>query len=144
MREIKFRIYDKENKVMTHPDGYVLDSSWFGVTTEHYLDDSGVADLPHSERQFALMQFTGLKDKNGKEIYEGDIFKYEKHPSYLLDSFISSFVWGNEFGCFGYNVNAEIIGELFSPLSIHDELQHDFLNHIEIIGNIYENPELIK
>lgn len=121
MREIKFKFWDGKKMLNDHRDA----SIWNGLLV--------------CEGDTIPLQFTGLKDKNGKEIFEGDVFKYEKHPSYLLDSFVSSFKWSDEFSCFGYEVKSEIFSQLlFSPLSIHDELQKDFLNHIEIIGNIYE------
>lgn len=153
MREIKFRAWLKELEEMIPAEqviGIVLEPIDENLTLDRILKYShlplkgGFTIDGENSENYILMQFTGLCDKNGKEIYEGDVFRYEKHPAYLLDTFVSCFIWGNEFGCFGYNVQVEIIGEMFSPLSIHDELKHDFLSHIEIIGNIYSNPELIS
>lgn len=73
-----------------------------------------------------LMQYTGLKDKDGKEIYEEDIVKgifYQGKPE------ISTVKWlekGAAFIFFGY------------PMNVHG------LHDVEVIGNIYENPELLK
>lgn len=72
---------------------------------------------------FELMQFTGLKDKNGKEIYEGDILEYvERDWNKLKD----------------LTVRCDVVFEdgAFKP-SIDPE-------NSEVIGNIYENPELLK
>jgi hypothetical protein len=102
MREIKFRAWDKFNKLIKES---VMPSR---------------RDYPES--QYELMQFTGLKDKNGKEIYEGDICD--------LDGEKVKISWSNlDSGfCLEWGYKSRI------GLSIH----------LEVIGNIYENPELLK
>lgn len=85
-----------------------------------------------------ICQFTTLKDKNGVEIYKGDKFQYRKHKGYWPDDFIG--VVGFKDGGFGYDVitvQFDISNE-FHPFSYHDELKEDFLDHIEIIGNIHD------
>lgn len=117
-REIKFRAYNGE-KMLFYNSWFTLDEQrtlCFEETEEHrYVDDSDV-DYPS---RVTLMQYTNLKDKNGKEIYEGDIIRQR----------------GNDWG------------EVFEVPEI------DFLNGwtklalsepFEIIGNIYENPKLLK
>jgi len=71
---------------------------------------------------FKLMQYTGLKDKNGKEIYEGDIVKGTGGE-------FNEEVWEA-----GWNEDRDFIGWSITPQNCEDGL--------EIIGNIYENPEL--
>lgn len=116
-REIKFRAWDKERNFMKYHKLWdnTMPSNW----DIHYI----------------LMQYTGLKDKNGKEIYEGDIYKMF-YKNYLISFYNGSFC-------------SSIIGTKdYTPLNwqitIFDILEDNFSNSIEIIGNIYENPELLK
>jgi len=118
MREIKFRAWDKEEKSLITGDDN--QGSIFG-------EEGGYFDLREEPNRYELMQFTGLKDKNGKEIYEGDILNLPK-TSYHL-SFKVEVVFQD--GSFvGDSFLAKDLGELASKS--------------EIIGNIYENPELLK
>lgn len=104
-REIKFRAWDKNMKAMVY------------IWTDLRI-------LVRVDSPVELMQYTGLKDKNDKEIYEGDIVKVE--------GFILKVVWYELAACFRYLDDAH---NLLSPLNYDDP---------EIIGNIYDNPELIN
>ncbi len=109
-REIKFRAWNDEVMI---PDGMVA------VINGHALNpDTG------KEKDWVLMQYTGLKDKNGKEIYEGDIVE--------ADGLLPSDVIFYE--------SAFRTEEAADPLAYDDERYGGFT----IIGNIYENPELLK
>ena len=82
--------------------------------------------------QVAVMQYTGLKDKNGKEIYEGDVIKLCNYSG--MEVFRSEVVHHN--GCFMIKVKNDD-GEFENSALLH-------YPSIKIIGNIYENPELME
>ena len=83
-----------------------------------------------------VCQFVVLKDKNGVEIYKDDKFQHRKHKWHLLDDFIGVVKFKD--GCFGYEGNRN---RPFTPFSEFDELQKDFLDHIEVIGNIHDKAQ---
>jgi len=122
MREIKFRAWTGEHMVyfsLFDPD---LDGAYH-IIYQEYLEGKSV------------MQFTGLKDKNGKEIYEGDICRYRW---YINDNDIAEEIIDKvEFtdGSFMFHV---------SPLWEWRKTQKPWDILLEIIGNIYENPELLE
>jgi uncharacterized phage protein (TIGR01671 family) len=90
-----------------------------------------------------VSQFIGLKDKTGKKMFVHDIFRFTKHPKYLMDSFIAEVIWNEGKAYFGYKVLQSKREQFPVPFSRHDELQNDFLNHVEIIGNRFDTPELL-
>lgn len=106
MRTIKFRSWDNRNKIMDIPNAIAND-----------IDSD----------KYQIMQFTGLLDKNGKEIYEGDIAT-------------------SEFG-----IGTIEYGKISKAPEFHFDTGHDDLwlwccknSTLEVIGNIYENPELLE
>jgi uncharacterized phage protein (TIGR01671 family) len=119
MREIKFRVWEKEENVMHRWDEIKECADFSDVE-----DESGI-----------WMQYTGLKDKNGKEIYEGDIV--------LLDIPANEELEMDEIKLIGYIAyepsKFSIIAEKESVYFSKDDCEC-----IEILGNIYENPELLK
>ena len=122
MREIKFRVWNtKTNKMITN----VKEMGVFVLKSIYSIDEFLV--IPTVEK-YPLMQYTGLKDKNGVEIYEGDIVKDLR--SFFKDARSYSKVFYQEDrGRF-----------VFGGWEIPAGMSHTF----EVIGNIYENQELLK
>lgn len=131
MREIKFRAWDKKGKQMVnHIEKLLFTNDCLDTLVSAY--DLEVKDGQNSgiyNRKFEhieLMQFTGLKDKNGKEIYEGDIIQYDFLPE-------------------GGDQRAEVVYEGRSfCLKNGGNSYMPHQDRMEIIGNIYKNPELLK
>ena len=114
MREIKFRVYTKD----TWMDGTNGTDMLYDYQDTTYVESFGFKDIP-------LMQFTGLKDKYGKFIYENDICKTEDGICKIVfqDGGFVYLITENETFCPAYNWHIE---------------------ELEVIGNIYENPEILN
>jgi hypothetical protein len=147
MREIKFRAWYKPTKVMGEPETIQEMTSY---TPSLDLDD-----------RFILMQYTGLKDKNGKEIYEGDILAYRSDYEYGLPREHRHIVqWGfwennGEYeerkGGYGWYMHQySVIPNNDYPIDLlvvfigEDNDYWNIADKFEIIGNIYETPELLE
>lgn len=121
MREIKFRAWDYQNNQWA-TDSDVLGSVGltFGVK-DYFINIAGEKAV-----RFDFQQFTGLKDKHGKEIYEGDIIRNDDLDcvvEYNAPSFVR------------HVINFDLRNSIY-PFKSHHEY--------EIIGNIHSNPELLK
>ena len=124
MREIKFRAWDKACKHMINPG----DKKHFKL----YLNGSMSIEDCWATQDIILMQYTGLKDKNGKEIYEGDVVLFGDNV--IHEGTHGKVVWHTT--AFVYQF---IDGQYKDKCT--DMV--DSWRTYEIIGNIYENPELI-
>jgi len=114
MRELKFRVWDKDTKEIFDLFGN-YNSVW-------------IASILRGEHpEIEVMQYTGLKDKNGKEIYERDIVKQKRCQCYDCEKL-------GEWRVF--------IIETYDYLAGNTKIARS--EEIEIIGNIYENPELLE
>lgn len=174
-REIKFRVWEVPTKTMTYLNellcwehGY-MEANYFcnirgrrltGLHQDIFTTDDKVWEKASKER-FILQQFTGLKDKNGREIYEGDIYKeYYKVEGIKVDTkwvynsmhanatplaeeadfiLVSEVYWDNDWHCYHARRKSSLTGKI--------ESSHWFPftgDNIEVIGNIFENPELLK
>jgi uncharacterized phage protein (TIGR01671 family) len=132
MREIKFRVWNtKTNKMIIN----VKEMGVFALKSIYSIDEFLV--IPTNEK-YPLTQYTGLKIKN-IEIYENDIIRARKDYLYKVVFENGSFVL--------YHLNKYDGQELirWGLLSrLFDSDMKDILEESEIIGNIYENPELLK
>lgn len=128
MHETKFKAWDKKGErfieyFVVSKNGKILGKD-FDVLNEPTFswDDA------------ALIQYTGLKDKSGKEIYEGDIIN---HLSYLNSPDMNTEVWCVEI--------VENLQDFFKNIGIRENDAEQFNpDHLEVIGNIYQNLELLK
>ena len=123
MKEIKFRVWNTEtNKMITN----VKEMGVFALQSIYSIDEFLV--IPTNEK-YPLMQYTGLKDKNGVEIYEGDIIKYDFNELNYRIEFL----------------NAEFIARRFyENIENLYPTEFDYGKECEVIGNIYENKELLN
>lgn len=130
-REIKFRAYLKGSNEVIDITGFEFRQGKF-VTL--FLNDGFRVEALEN---VMLLQYTGLKDKDGKEIYEGDLVNnFNCGPNTVVF----------ENGAFGYVINNDEDLHYFVSFAGNDNFRwlYNSSDRIEVIGNIYENPELLK
>lgn len=116
-REIKFRAWDEVSEKMLNWNDF-LDTN---------MKNTFIA--PESTG-LILMQYTGLHDKNGKEIYEGDIVVDKE------DEVMGEITWNEEEASFYFSI-------LYENGTYEEEKLNDWASVLEVIGNVYDNPELL-
>ena len=134
-RPIKFRAWDGKKMLFT-------DKGQF------YLMNNGTIDIPSStghefyNKNYPVMQFTGLHDRNGKEIYEGDILCNEEYDAWEWRGVVkfSHGVFGAEWLS---NVESQSMVGSWGQKHNLRKLDDDILERQVVVGNIYENPELL-
>ena len=122
MREIKFRLWTG-SEMIYDPIVWTPDCQLIGGTKLNQAIKAA-----QDEEDFILMQFTGLKDKNGKPIFEGDVVS-----------------WGGSnygFGCVVYEGYSFVVK--YKLGEVEDTMYFNHPDAYTIIGNIYENPDLLK
>ena len=141
MREIKFRAWDGKDKVMKFFNFFDIHC---GIHhPNHWKDNTGLAcELTDIERYTnGVMQYTNLKDKNGKEIYEGDIVEHGSCKTVV--TFREGQFVGINKGQNGRFIFTKTVEKKFE-LDAYTHENYPYKTTWKIIGNIYENPELIK
>ena len=122
MREIEFRAYCPETKYMAYQGNADLE------TIQSFMFHWG---------DKILMQYTGLKDKNGKKIYEGDIIE---HVPRFETRYKIKFLTSGFYICpLGKN-----FGHYFASLFAGHDEKTNSCESLEVIGNIFENPEFLN
>lgn len=131
MREIKFRAWDKVKQIWCN---YKIDDG-----TVYFMDnDTGCwyRNYPGKYENFDLMQYTGIKDINNVEIFEGDIVEISKEKSYLKDTAVVKF--DKYSSSFVLVVQDDDCGYLSYDFLYCDRIFY------KVIGNIYEHKDLLK
>ena len=152
-RITKFRVWNKELKTMDYDGGVLYDLFGFNIHDCKYLClNRFILDISD---QFDLMQFTGAHDKQGKEIYEGDLIKWREQVGRdesvkSNDDIFGIVLWDRE-GCkfivsqitkgtWTYKVGDSLFEHDTEFYSYNGEVFS--WNDLEVIGNIYENSDL--
>ena len=127
MKTIKFRIFNK--KIKSYID---INSSAIMIDELNNLNDNLIVE-----------QFIGLHDKNGKEIYTGDILQLKR-----LDGSVLLYKIFSVKGGFAFNTHQDDFykpqSEIYFYESTSDMQNSSFICTLEIIGNVFENPELLE
>lgn len=124
-RQIKFRFWDIQNSKWEKDFGIYGDGI-IGDFSECFHNTAG-----ENGQHYVAQQYTGLKDKNGVDIYEGDVLKIRNLTQLGCVAF--------QYGCFGIVLEDLINGEEFIPIT-----NEYYLHDLEIVGNVMENPELMS
>lgn len=129
-REIKFRAWDKKNRD--------FDDDCLRMTLDgDRIEDDDYGNQRNKKRDVILLQYTGIKDMNGKEIYEGDIVKRHCACGNCDNCWTGEIFYRNCSLVFrDYNEEVDTPIEMYA--------MNGDLAQLEVLGNIYENPELLE
>ena len=137
MREIRFRAYFEVETQDENTNPIIYGTTWevrrldFSYSYVELYDPKTGLETEASFDEIKLMQYTGLKDKNGKEIYEGDIVKFR----------IKNLIVGFDTAYSGYYF---LENDATAGFLMYGPFYQRNSSECEVIGNIYENPELLE
>jgi uncharacterized phage protein (TIGR01671 family) len=143
-RQIKFRAWDGRRMRTVWKATFVGSNPTVFFTATQYNEPGA---LPMDDDRLSLMQFTGLQDKAGRDIYEGDILRLDTviEADMLFDTperhlrALFKVVYKDDYACFDVEEIEDPEEEPVGGWSLMKDCQNDW----EIVGNVYENPELI-
>lgn len=171
-RELKFRVWSIEDKNWDNPSILEVWNDSGKLEPFQYIKTGHLNPIYMPLENYIIQQFTGLKDKNGKEIYEGDIISHEHDTRWLPSGgsifknyFTIEWVNGDTFGVNGDEYAALYTGFMAKLIRTGDASTYDIgkmknignefqfenygycglvVTECEVIGNIFENKELLK
>ena len=141
MREVEFKAWDRVNKKWVEMTDKITVFGEEGFIWDFIISFSAYNSLVLSADDFGfnVVQYTGLKDKNGKKIFEGDIIKTDYANGYMKDEvFVCE--WDSEFGCWQFNGRYDNKFGDWVDCSLGGGSYPEMI----VAGNIYENPELLN
>jgi hypothetical protein len=137
MREIKFRGQDVNGH--WHIGLLSISQARTGQPEKgYYISNSAGSPWAYQVRPDTVGQYTGLKDKDGKEIYEGDILSNQTFSDWIVKYSTDGYDYGSGCDICGWLLWSEKYGEDVSLLSLATE------DMVQVIGNATDNPELLK
>lgn len=134
-QEIKFRAWNKKDKVMV--DVAAMNFGPSGLWS--LIEDADDAEL-QLEDNYELMQYTGLKDKNGREIYEGDILKVTSEDG---ESYVATVKWFGDEGYPAFDLAGIPATWCYESNALATIFQEG-VETCEVIGNIFEDKQLLE
>lgn len=136
MDRFKFRYFNKLSNKMVEPKNWQNIDSIFECLKQQVCYDNDISLLPynHIGNGLVFMQCTGLKDKHGKLIYEGDIVRFY----FDNDEIIAVIEWDYDECRFYLNTTDYFEDKYVTDYEIVNQEKY------EVIGNIYDNPELLE
>ncbi|EAE7496961.1 hypothetical protein BKL10_10445 [Listeria monocytogenes] len=139
MSDIEYRAFVKETKKMLP-----VTDLCFNETEAVGVSGCGDANCTlcvdwYSFDDVVLIQYTGLKDKNGKKIFEGDIVAFSEDDFHVFNSQVEYF---SEDGYPAFDI--KVPSTYYFDSNVFSEVSMSGLYEIEVIGNIHENPELLE